>query len=95
MYFIYLINLRGRANMIIVFFFPLLLSIWPCGTCILESLLNWFICKQSVKHIIRTVMILFSLSPLSSNNKLGNDTAFYCLPICVNLLLLKKNKALK
>lgn len=40
-------------------------------------------------------MILFRLSPLSSTNKLGNDTAFYCLPVSVNLLLfIKKIKLL-
>lgn len=39
--------LRDRANMMPVFSFPLLLSIWPCGSCISEPLLNWFIFKQS------------------------------------------------
>lgn len=78
--------------MIIVFSFPSLLSIWPCGSCISELLLNWFICKQSNEENHKDRVVLFSLSPLSSTNKVGNGTAFYCLPISVNLLLLKKNK---
>lgn len=47
MHFIKIINLRDRANIILVFSFPLLLSIWPCGFCISEPLLNRFIWKQS------------------------------------------------
>lgn len=80
--------LRDRANMIPVFSFPLLLSTWPCASCILEPLLNWFIFKQSNEEKYKGKDGF--VQPLSSMNNLGNGTTFYCPPIYVNLLLLKK-----